>query len=86
VGLNPRRFLSVSVVSQVMANETAQFFLPITSAIHSAMHKGDWDCTLIKKEHKIFLINNEIQRDRLQSHMTNGLLIYWEKFAHFLIY
>jgi hypothetical protein len=39
-----------------------------------------------KKEKKIFLIYQEIKRDRVQSHMTNFLLIYGEKFAHFLIY
>ncbi len=40
-----------------------------------------------KKDSKIFLMDKEIKRDRLQSHtyMTNGLFIYGEKFAHFLI-
>ncbi len=39
------------------------------------------------KENKIFLIYREIQMGSgAKSYMTNGLLIYWEKFAHFLIY
>jgi hypothetical protein len=40
-----------------------------------------------KKENIIFLMYKEIQRDRVQIHiMTNGLLIYGEIFAHFLIH
>jgi hypothetical protein len=40
-----------------------------------------------KKEKKIFLIYKEIQnRVVAKSDMTNGLLIYGEIFAHFLIY
>jgi hypothetical protein len=40
-----------------------------------------------KKENKIFLIYKEIQnRVVAKSDMTNGLLIYGEIFAHFLIY
>jgi hypothetical protein len=41
--------------------------------------------TLIKK--KIFLIYKEIQSGAVaKSYMTNGLLIYGEIFAHFLVY
>jgi hypothetical protein len=40
-----------------------------------------------KKENKIFLIYKEIQNGAVpKSYMTNGLLIYGEIFAHFLIY
>ncbi len=40
-----------------------------------------------KKQIKIFLIYKEIQnRAVAKSYMTNGLLIYGEIFAHFLIY
>jgi hypothetical protein len=40
-----------------------------------------------KKEKKIFLIYKEIQIGAVaKSYMTNGLLIYREIFAHFLIY
>jgi hypothetical protein len=40
-----------------------------------------------KKENKIFLIYKEIQNGAVaKSFMTNGLLIYGEIFAHFLIY
>jgi hypothetical protein len=40
-----------------------------------------------KKENKIFLIYKEIQNGAVaKSYMTNGLLIYGEPFAHFLIY
>jgi hypothetical protein len=40
-----------------------------------------------KKKIKIFLIYKEIQiRSGVKSYMTNGLLTYGEKFAHFLIY
>jgi hypothetical protein len=40
-----------------------------------------------KKENKIFLIYKEIQNGAAaKSYMTNGLLIYGEIFAHFLIY
>jgi hypothetical protein len=40
-----------------------------------------------KKENLIFLIYREIQNGAVaKSYMTNGLLIYWEIFAHFLIY
>jgi len=40
-----------------------------------------------KKENLIFLICKEIQCGAVaKSHMTNGLLIYGEIFAHFLIY
>jgi hypothetical protein len=40
-----------------------------------------------EKENKIFLIDQEFRREQLQSHayMTNGLLIYGQIFAHFLI-
>jgi hypothetical protein len=42
---------------------------------------------LIKKENQIFLIYLEIQNGAVaRSYMTNGLLIYGEIFAHFLIY
>jgi hypothetical protein len=40
-----------------------------------------------KKEKKIFLTKKEIQNGAVaKSYMTNGLLIYWEKFGHFPIY
>ncbi len=40
-----------------------------------------------KKENKIFLTYKEIQSGAVaKSYMTNGLLIYGEIFAHFLIY
>jgi hypothetical protein len=40
-----------------------------------------------KKENQIFLIYQEIQNGATaESNMTNGLLIYGEIFAHFLIY
>ncbi len=42
-----------------------------------------------KKENQIFLIYQEIQNGAVAksyTHMTNGLLIYGEIFAHFLIY
>ncbi len=40
-----------------------------------------------KKENQIFLIFREIQNGAVaKSYVTNGLLIYGEKFAHFLIY
>jgi len=40
-----------------------------------------------KKENQIFLIYKEIQSGAVaKSYMTNGLLIYGEIFAYFLIY
>ncbi len=40
-----------------------------------------------KKENQIFLIYKEIENGAVaKSYMTNGLLIYGEIFAHFLIY
>jgi hypothetical protein len=40
-----------------------------------------------KKENKIFLLYKDIQYGAVaKSYMTNGLLIYGEIFAHFLIY
>jgi hypothetical protein len=40
-----------------------------------------------KKENKTFLIYKEIQNGAVaKSYITNGLLIYREIFAHFLIY
>ncbi len=40
-----------------------------------------------KKENQIFLTYKEIQNGAVaKSYMTNGLLIYGEIFAHFLIY
>jgi hypothetical protein len=40
-----------------------------------------------KKENQIFLIYQEIQNGAVaKSYMTNGLRIYGEIFAHFLIY
>ncbi len=40
-----------------------------------------------KKEKQIFLIYKEVQNGEVaKSYMTNGLLIYVEIFAHFLIY
>jgi hypothetical protein len=40
-----------------------------------------------KKENQIFLICKEIENGAVaKSYMTNGLLIYGEIFAHFLIY
>jgi hypothetical protein len=40
---------------------------------------------MIKKENQIFLIYKKIQNGVAKSYMTNGLLIYGEIFAHFLI-
>ncbi len=50
--------------------------------------KDDTSCsTLIKNKNLIFLIYNEIQNGAVvKSYMANGLLIYGEIFAHFLIY
>jgi hypothetical protein len=43
--------------------------------------------TLIKKENQIFLIYKKIKNGAVaKSYMTNGLIIYGEIFAHFLIY
>ncbi len=54
-----------------------------TSFILQNTHKDHTD----KKENQIFLIYKEIQnRAVVKSYMTNGLLIYGETFAHFLIY
>jgi hypothetical protein len=40
-----------------------------------------------KKENQIFLIFKEIRNGAIaKSYMTNGLLLYGEIFAHFLIY
>jgi hypothetical protein len=40
-----------------------------------------------KKENQIFLIHMEIQNGAVaKPYMTNGILIYGEIFAHFLIY
>jgi hypothetical protein len=40
-----------------------------------------------KKENQIFLTNKEIQNGAVaKSYMTNGLIIYGEIFAHFVIY
>jgi hypothetical protein len=45
------------------------------------------DASQIRKEIKIFLIYKEIQNGAVaKSYITNGLLIYGEMFAHFLIY
>jgi hypothetical protein len=52
----------------------------------TANHKLQRTCT-DKKENQIFLIYKEIQnRAVAKSYMTNGLLIYGEIFAQFLIY
>jgi hypothetical protein len=51
------------------------------------LKKFKW-CT-DKKENQIFLIYKEIQNGAgavAKSYMTNGLLIYGEIFAHFLIH
>jgi hypothetical protein len=59
---------------------------------HHLQHRTDIKCEIIwrctdKKEKKIFLIYKEIQKGAFaKSYMTNGLLIYGEIFAHFLIY
>jgi hypothetical protein len=40
-----------------------------------------------KKENQIFLMYKKIQKGAVaKSYITNGLLIYGEIFAHFLIY
>jgi hypothetical protein len=39
-----------------------------------------------KKENNIFLIKENYLGSGAKSYMTNGLLAYREKFAHFLIY
>ncbi len=39
-----------------------------------------------KKENQIFLIYKEVKSGAVaKSYMTNGLLIYWEIFEHFII-
>ncbi len=43
-------------------------------------------CTLIKKKIKFCSYIRKFRVEQLQSHVTNGLLIYGEIFAHFLIY
>ncbi len=44
-------------------------------------------CSRYTEENRIFLIYKEIQSGSVaNSYMTNGLLIYGEIFAHFLIY
>jgi len=49
-------------------------------------HQGK-DSYTDKKENQIFLIYKEIHNGALaKSYMTNGLLIYGEIYAHFLIY
>jgi hypothetical protein len=50
-------------------------------------HFRAWVLYTDKKEKKIFLIYKEIQNGAVaKSYITNGLLIYGEIFAHFLIY
>jgi hypothetical protein len=49
------------------------------------LRRGEYNTD--KKENQIFLIYKEIQSGAVaKSYMTNGLLIYGEIFAHFLIY
>jgi hypothetical protein len=50
---------------------------------------GLYDCSnaALIKRNQIFLIYKEIQNGAVaKAYMTNGLLIYGELFAHFLIY
>jgi hypothetical protein len=48
--------------------------------------KNTWDIYTDKKGNQIFLIYKEIQNGAVaKSYMTNGLLIYGEIFAHFVI-
>jgi hypothetical protein len=50
-------------------------------------HLMEKSSSLTDKKNKIFLIYKEIQNEVVaKSYMTNGLLIYGEIFAHFLIY
>ncbi len=61
---------------------------PMSTAAHRSPNKLRRSNSLTdKKENKIFLIYREIQNGAVaKSNMTNGLLIYGEIFAHFLIY
>jgi hypothetical protein len=45
-----------------------------------------WDSYADKKENQIFLIDKIQNGTVAKSYITNGLLIYGEIFAHFLIY
>jgi hypothetical protein len=59
----------------------------ISQAHGSSLELFTTKATLIKKKIKNFLICREIQNGAFaKSYMTNGLLIYGEIFAHFLIY
>jgi hypothetical protein len=57
-------------------------------SLHHHLIKLCWICTLIKKKIKFSsYICKEIQSGAVtKSYMTNGLLIFGEIFAHFLIY
>ncbi len=65
-------------------NETTSEYLGSLTRCHSNIHIVHI-CTLYtdKKENEIFPIYKE--GTGAKSYMTNGLLIYDEKFAHFLI-
>jgi hypothetical protein len=59
--------------------------LPVSGARDSPTVTGKFHTD--KKENKTFLIYKEIQMGSgAKSYMTNGLLIYGEKFTHFLKY
>jgi hypothetical protein len=54
--------------------------------VHGVTKRATFNYT-DKKENKIFLIYEEIQNGAVEkSYLTNGLLIYGEIFADFLIY
>ncbi len=60
---------------------TGEVLYLMVDKVHSSLSCTD------KKENQIFLIYKEIQGGAVaKSYMTNGLLIYGEIFAHFLIY
>jgi hypothetical protein len=60
---------------------TGEVLYLMVDPVHSSLSCTD------KKENQIFLIYKDIQGGAVaKSYMTNGLLIYGEIFAHFLIY
>jgi hypothetical protein len=60
----------------------------VSTCLRCGYRRGRWRRPFIdKKENQIFLIYKEIQSGAVaKSYMINGLLIYAEIFAHFLIY
>jgi hypothetical protein len=62
------------------------FFEPSRLAFRGAVHAA-MGARTDEKEKQIFLIYKEIQSGAVaKSYMTNGILIYGEIFAHFLLY